>query len=589
MSTWGITRWSEEVRLGLLQPGVGGPGAEVNWGFLVLVSLAYISLVFFGVRFMENRDPVQKRIFEWMIVYNVTQALLNLRLAVALLFEVWKLGYPVPWGNALDVSEKAHGLGMLIWFQYHCRQLDLLDTLFMILRKKFQRISLVHVYLRLMNLWGWFLAARFACGGDTYFPAVVHAMCQVVVHTYYVIHSVNPSGAPLFRRARVAEVQVLQFVIVAAHAAFVLFYGNVPRSLAAFNLFFMMISLTFYIDFDGEHSRLGPRTGNLYHPRGYGKEKVTICFDSSGWLYCYHFGVAKWIQEHMIPEGITPEEAETDRFPKGLAFSGSSGGALVGGALASAIRVKDLFEHILSIQPLCRRNLWRIFVEMEGALEKFLPPNAEKTLCGRLRILLTRVSTTAPFVTGEVVDQYRDRNEAIHTLRATCHVPGVFLFPYRLGNRSYFDGLGWSTFFVPWYSDDSHTVRVSAVSRPLTDIRAPLVPLWWALFAPQPDVLRGMFWTGYSDAARFFSEQPEGLVERCKCRPDMARLDKQKVVRHLILKEPSGKLPEFDDVTGQNVADLIRLFHRSAERNLIVMLLLLHAVAFLSVVIGFYL
>ena len=51
------------------------------------------------------------------------------------------------------------------------------------------------------------------------------------------------------------------------------------------------------------------------------------------WRYCYHFGVAQWIQEHMLPKDLTCAEAETDRYPQGLAFSGSSGGSLVAGAL----------------------------------------------------------------------------------------------------------------------------------------------------------------------------------------------------------------------------------------------------------------
>jgi len=590
ISSWGVARWSREVSSGFTQPSVGGPGADVHWAICVLVTLAYLGLVLFGVRFMERRQPVQKRIFEWMFVYNATQALLNLGLAVALLHEVWRLGYRWPWGNALDQSVKGHKLGMLIWLQYHCRQLDLLDTLFMILRKKFQQISFVHVSLRLLNLWGWFWACRFACGGDTYFPAIVNATCQVIVYLYYTIRIVRPHSVPSFQRARVAEMQVLQFMLCTAHAMFCLLYGNVPRPVVAFNLFTCVIGLVFYVDFDGDHTRLGPRS--LKHKskdEGFGQEKVTLCFDSCGWLYCYHFGVAQWIQEHMLPKDLTCAEAETDRYPQGLAFSGSSGGSLVAGALGSGINVSDLFEYVLTQQESCRSNPFRIFTALESAMDKFLPENAGRSLSGRVRMLLTRISSRPPFVTGEIVDQYSDRKEAWHTMRASCHIPGVFLKPYKLNGRYYFDGLLWSSFFVPWASDDSHTIRVSALSRPLTDISAPLSPLWWSMFPPPVDVLRGMYWIGYRDAARWFSAAPTDPLSLCMCRRSAGREsspnddDKtqisrlsNRVVKHraaeklIINRHASGglQLPSLDPVTGQPVAELLQCYSSSVERNL---------------------
>lgn len=57
--------------------------------------------------------------------------------------------------------------------------LGLLDTVFIVLRKKFRRISFLHVYERLLMVWWWFLVCRRGCGGDAYFPATVHATVLV--------------------------------------------------------------------------------------------------------------------------------------------------------------------------------------------------------------------------------------------------------------------------------------------------------------------------------------------------------------------------------------------------------------------------
>lgn len=107
--------------------------------------------------------------------------------------------------------------------------------------------------------------------------------------------------------------------------------------------------------------------------------------------------------------------------------------------------------------PACRRNPFRMFTAVESALGKFLPKNAAATLSGRVRVLLTRVCWRPPWVTGEYVDQFESFDDVFHTLRASCHVPGLNLFPYgvRKGGevRRYFDGLMWSSLLVPWQCD----------------------------------------------------------------------------------------------------------------------------------------
>lgn len=581
ISSWGVGRMSREVQAGVSQPRLGGFGAEVHWGVPVLLTLVYLWSIIFGVRFMERRTPVKRRVFEWMIVYNSMQTLLNFWLAASLCSESWKIGYRWPWGNAGEVGEVGHRLGMLIWFQYHFRQLDLFDTFFMILRKKFDRISVLHVYLRLLNMWGWFAACRFACGGDTYFQAVVHSVCQGVVYLYYVVHLISPKGVPCLRRARVVEVQVLQFLVCVIHSVFVLIYGDLPRAIVGLNLFVMANALVFYIDFDGYQPRLGPRDQLNSVDEGFGGNRLTFCFDSCGWLYCYHFGVAKYIQEHLIPEGLDAADAETDKFPRGLAFSGSSGGSLVGATLASCASVLDLFNYVLTKRDACRFKPWEMFPSVEDALTKLLPANAHRSLSGRMRVLLTRVTRKAPFVLGEAVDQFGSWNEAWRTLRASCHIPGIFLQPYQVCERFYFDGLMWSSLFVPWVGDHSdHVVRISALSRPLTDIHAPVQPLWWALFPPPVDVLRGLFWIGYQDAAQWFAEPQADLFDVCKGRDQTAlkantadistraQLAKFAAARKLLVRPASTKLPSQDPTTGQDVAELIEIYRQAVRRNL---------------------
>jgi len=621
---WGTGRWYREGTDGSAYVRAGGPWAEVSWAFPVLVTLLYVFGINAGMRIMERRGPAQKRVFEYMFIYNAVQVLFNALLSFNLLREAWRLGFSRPWGNALDFSAAGHDLGMLVWFQYHCRQLELLDTVFVLLRKKFNRMSGLHIFLRLAHMWGWFFVCRFAAGGDSYFPAAVNSTCQVIVYGYYAVSLINAQGVPLVRKAWVAEVQVLQFVLCASHACYVLYCGNLPRPVAALSLFIMGASLALFTDFTGDTPKLGV-PGEAEQDC----KKLTFRFDSSAWFYVYHFGVAKYIEEHMLPEGLTNEEVASDKYPKNIAFAGSSGGGLVAAALASGVNIRDLMEFVLSQHPRCRRAPWRLFKAVEDAMDKFLPENSAKCMSGRVRLLLTRVSLKPPFFTGDVVDQYGDWSDVFHGLRATCHVPGLNPFPYRYHGRYYFDGLVWSSLLVPWSGEDADlVVKVSAVGAPLMDIRAPMSPIWWAMLPPDLDEMRGMFWVGYQDAARWFAG-PTSDLGLCRCRVprerprpaptasagaasskasskdnkssrqkasgdrgaeetqgdsssgecnsettadplSTSRVRKHAMARSLLLKQPApvGKeLPELDPVTGQRVQDLIRCYRRGIDEG----------------------
>merc|ERR1712048_764647 len=131
--------------------------------------------------------------------------------------------------------------------------------------------------------------------------------------------------------------------------------------------------------------------------------------------------------------------------------------------------------------------------------------------------------------------------------------------------------------------------KVSATSSPLTDIRAPLSPLWWILVPPSVEALRGLFWVGYSDAASWFAAPPADPLEICgKCRcgraaademvPDplsSSRLTKYNMAQKLLLRKTrplENALPETDPATGKTPTELIAAYRKSVDQNVRVML-----------------
>lgn len=119
--------------------------------------------------------------------------------------------------------------------------------------------------------------------------------------------------------------------------------------------------------------------------------------------------------------------------------------------------------------------------------------------------------------------------------------------------------------------------------------------MWWALFPPPVDVLRGLFWTGYRDAARYFSEKPPtDPLELCKCRarPDplqggksLPEMDKQQLKHQaaqklIISRQGPAEVPTVDPITGREVAELMKCYSKSVERNLMFIFMCMASVVF---------
>eukprot|EP00456_Euglypha_rotunda_P060189 TRINITY_DN5037_c0_g2_i1.p1 TRINITY_DN5037_c0_g2~~TRINITY_DN5037_c0_g2_i1.p1 ORF type:complete len:172 (+),score=2.04 TRINITY_DN5037_c0_g2_i1:282-797(+) len=132
---------------------------------------------------MHTRPPVC--IQGYMLGYNVYQIGLNGCTAIALLIEHNRLHSHL-WGNEFTNSPDHYTLAFFIWLHYINKYVELLDTLFMILRKRDKQITFLHVYHHILIIWAWFSVSRVGSGtGDAYFGASINSSVHVILYTYY--------------------------------------------------------------------------------------------------------------------------------------------------------------------------------------------------------------------------------------------------------------------------------------------------------------------------------------------------------------------------------------------------------------------
>jgi len=157
--------------------------ANTPWAAPIVASVVYLSFVnWWGPALMKGRPAMELQ--NSMLVYNVYQTVLNIAMCYGFVKAVYDLGWSW-WGNELDLSHTTYDIGFWIWVHYTNKYIELLDTVFMILRNKHEQVSFLHVYHHCLLIWAWFAVSKVACGGDAYFGALANSFIHVLMYSYY--------------------------------------------------------------------------------------------------------------------------------------------------------------------------------------------------------------------------------------------------------------------------------------------------------------------------------------------------------------------------------------------------------------------
>jgi hypothetical protein len=190
---------------------------------LVIVGIYFWFVLSFGPRFMEKRKPYDLSAF--IKLYNIGNVVVNG--IFCLLTFVMTRGLYDCWGckdNLTDplqiklATVAAYGYTML-------KVADLLDTVFFILRKKFNQVTPLHViHHGIMPLTS-YAVSKIAFGLA---PALVFGL-NTFIHTimYYYYHAAS-KGSPVWWKKYITAAQLIQFYIIFVHAIHTFFFDNCP-------------------------------------------------------------------------------------------------------------------------------------------------------------------------------------------------------------------------------------------------------------------------------------------------------------------------------------------------------------------------
>ncbi|XP_073951564.1 very long chain fatty acid elongase AAEL008004-like isoform X3 [Choristoneura fumiferana] len=171
----------------------------------LILCLSYVYLVkVLGPRFMENRKPYN--LGNILVVYNFLQVL----------FSTW-LFY-----------EMVHAC----WWYYFSKFTEFFDTIFFVMRKKYDHVSTLHViHHGVMPMSVWF-GVKFTPGGHSTFFGLLNTFVHIIMYSYYMLAAMGPSlRRYLWWKKYLTALQMVQFIGIMLHAFQLLFIEcDYPRA-----------------------------------------------------------------------------------------------------------------------------------------------------------------------------------------------------------------------------------------------------------------------------------------------------------------------------------------------------------------------
>ncbi|XP_046679300.1 elongation of very long chain fatty acids protein 4-like isoform X2 [Homalodisca vitripennis] len=209
---------------------------------VLLIILLYLGFVLrLGPALMKNRRPLQMQ--NLLLAYNGS----------LVVFSVWWIVKAVfQFQTTVASEEDTIYVNSLIWYYLMSKFVELLDTVFFVLRKKQNQISFLHVYHHTNMAFFTWAFLKYIRGEQFMMIGYVNSAVHAVMYSYYFLAALGPQFRKfLWFKPYITWMQMGQFVFLIGYLIRLLVYAcDLPRVFTQFavvnTLSFLILFMNFY-------------------------------------------------------------------------------------------------------------------------------------------------------------------------------------------------------------------------------------------------------------------------------------------------------------------------------------------------------
>ncbi|XP_071952653.1 very long chain fatty acid elongase 7-like [Antedon mediterranea] len=217
-----------------------------------IMVIIYLFVVWIGPIQMASRKPYLLK--NVLLVYNMAMVGLSGYLLYKFLMSGWLTGYtlgcqPVDYSN----TPKALRMARCCWLFYVSKYIEMLDTIFFILRKKNNQVSFLHVFHHAIMPFSWWFGVKFVAGGFGTFHATMNSFIHFMMYIYYGFAALGPAFQRfLWWKRYMTTMQLIQFILSMVHSSQLFFIDcKYPKVFAwvigLYGFIFFILFMDFYI------------------------------------------------------------------------------------------------------------------------------------------------------------------------------------------------------------------------------------------------------------------------------------------------------------------------------------------------------
>ncbi|EDW61477.2 uncharacterized protein Dvir_GJ22069 [Drosophila virilis] len=192
---------------------------------VTLILVGYLLFVLkIGRIFMAKRKPYNLK--NIIVVYNICQVIYNSVLFILVIYLIFvNLAYDLQCMESLPHKHPSKELERWLTYSYFLNKvIDLLDTVFFVLRKSYKQITILHVYHHVLMVFGIYWVMRlYGVGGQYMMMGLFNTFVHAVMYFYYFISAMYPKlKSSLWWKKYITGIQILQFILLFLQATLVL-------------------------------------------------------------------------------------------------------------------------------------------------------------------------------------------------------------------------------------------------------------------------------------------------------------------------------------------------------------------------------
>ncbi|XP_017077179.1 elongation of very long chain fatty acids protein F [Drosophila eugracilis] len=209
---------------------------------IILILMAYLLFVLkLGKVFMRNRKPYDLRTV--LRVYNIFQVLYNgVYFGMVFYYVFLKAVCNIHCIESFPQDHEYKQPERLLHTAYLLNKvLDLMDTVFFVLRKSYKQITFLHIYHHVfMSLGSYLLTRYYGTGGHFIAVGLLNSLVHTIMYFYYFISAEYPQlRHNIWWKKYLTLTQISQFFVLMSYAFYVRFLSpncGVPHGILHLNM-----------------------------------------------------------------------------------------------------------------------------------------------------------------------------------------------------------------------------------------------------------------------------------------------------------------------------------------------------------------